>query len=221
MSEYQLAAETRTATGKGPARRARAAGKVPAVLYGHGMTPLNLTIDARALTHALRTEAGANVLLELQVDGARHLTLAKEIQRHPVRGTLIHVDFLLVRRGEQVTVQIPVHLVGEAPGVREGGMAAHELHHVNVEAEVTRVPESIEADVSGLGIGDVLRVGDLTAPAGASIVDDPELPVISVVAPAAPAEAAEAEAEAAAAEAAEGEGGAPSAAGGEGPAAGS
>ena len=205
MSEYKLAAENRSDTGKGAARRLRASGRVPAVLYGHGSKPEHLSVDARQFGQALRTDAGVNVLIELQVGRQRHLALAKEIQRHPVRGDLVHVDFIQVRRGEKVHVQVPVHLVGEAPGVREGGIADQDLYQVNVEAEVTAVPEVVEADVSGLGLGDVLRVADLKAPGGAVILDDPEAPVVSVVTPAAEAEPeAEEAAEGEAAEAAEG-----------------
>jgi large subunit ribosomal protein L25 len=202
MSEYKLAAENRSDAGKGAARRLRASGRVPAVLYGHGTRPQHLSVDARQFGQALRTDAGVNVLIELQVGRDRHLALAKEIQRHPVRGQLLHVDFIQVRRGEKVHVQVPVHLVGEAPGVREGGIADQDLYQLNVEAEVTAVPEVIEADVSGLGVGDVLRVGDLKAPGGAVILDDPEASVVSVVAPTVEAEPAAEEEEAA--EAAEG-----------------
>jgi large subunit ribosomal protein L25 len=184
MSEYKLAAENRSEAGKGAARRLRASGRVPAVLYGHGSRPTHLSVDARQFGQALRTDAGVNVLIQLEVGRNRHLALAKEIQRHPVKGSLIHVDFIEVRRGEKVHVQVPVHLVGEAPGVREGGIADQDLYQLNVEAEVTAVPEAVEADVSGLGIGDVLRVGDLKAPEGAVILDDPEASVVSVVAPA-------------------------------------
>jgi large subunit ribosomal protein L25 len=188
MSEYQLVAENRSDAGKGAARRLRASGRVPAVLYGHGANPQHLSVDARQFGQALRTDAGVNVLMELEVGGDRHLALAKEIQRHPVKGSLIHVDFIQVRRGEKVHVSVPVHLVGEAPGVREGGIADQDLYQVNVEAEVTNVPEAVDADVSGLNIGDVLRVGDLKAPGGAVILDDPEASVVSVVAPAVEAE---------------------------------
>jgi large subunit ribosomal protein L25 len=204
MSEYKLAAEDRADTGKGAARRLRAAGRVPAVLYGHGTKPRSLSVDAREFSHALRTDAGTNVLLELEVGRTRHLALAKEVQRHPVRGTFTHVDFIVVRRGEKVQVTVPVHLVGEAPGVREGGIADQDLYQVHVEAEVTAVPDAVEADVSGLGIGDVLRVGELKAPEGATILEDPEASVVSVVPPVVepePEEAEEAEAEAAEGEA--------------------
>jgi large subunit ribosomal protein L25 len=213
MPEYQLAAENRADTGKGAARRLRAAGRVPAVLYGHGGQPKHLSVDAREFGHALRTDAGSNVLLELRVGRGKHLALAKEIQRHPVRGTFTHVDFLLVRRGEKVTVAVPVHLVGESPGAREGGVIDQDLYQLSVEAEVTAVPDAIEADVSGLGIGDVLRVGDLKAPAGATVLDDPDASVVSVVPPTVEPVVEEAEEEAA--EGAEGE---PAAEAGEAPA---
>jgi large subunit ribosomal protein L25 len=207
MSEYKLAAENRSDAGKGAARRLRASGRVPAVLYGHGTRPQHLSVDARQFGQALRTDAGVNVLIELEVGRNRHLALAKEIQRHPVRGQFLHVDFIQVRRGEKVHVQVPVHLIGEAPGVREGGIADQDLYQVNVEAEVTAVPEAVEADVSGLAIGDVLRVADLKAPNGAVILDDPEASVVSVVAP-----TVEAEPEAEEEEAAEGAEGAEAAA---------
>jgi large subunit ribosomal protein L25 len=216
MSEYQLAAESRTDTGKGAARRVRAAGRVPAVLYGHGIKPEHLSINAREFGQALRS-GGANALLELQLGKTRHLALAREVQRHPVRGTFTHVDFLVVRRGEKVTVSVPVHLTGSAPGVLQGGILDQDLHQLSVEAEVTAVPEAIEADVSGLEIGDVLRVGDLKAPAGATILDDAEASVVSVVAPTVEPAAAEEEegAEAAEGEGAAAEGAAESSEGGE------
>ena len=195
MSEYKLAAENRSEAGKGAARRLRASGRVPAVLYGHGTKPQHLSVDARQFGQALRTDAGVNVLISLEVGRNQHLALAKEIQRHPVKGSLIHVDFIQVRRGEKVHVQVPVHLVGEAPGAREGGILDQDLYQLNVEAEVTAVPEAVEADVSGLGIGEVLRVADLKAPDGAAILDDSEASVVSVVAPTVEAEPEAEEAE--------------------------
>jgi large subunit ribosomal protein L25 len=203
MSEYQLAAEPRTDTGKGAARRVRASGRVPAVLYGHGIKPEPLSVDARDFSQALRS-GGANALLQLQFGSDRHLALAREIQRHPLRGTYTHVDFLVVRRGEKVTVSVPVHLVGDAPGVVQGGILDQDLHQLSVEAEVTAVPESIEGDVSGLQIGDVLRVSELKVPSGATILDDLEASVVSVIAPT--VERVEAEVEPAEGEAAAGEG---------------
>jgi large subunit ribosomal protein L25 len=214
MPEYKLAAENRSDAGKGAARRLRASGRVPAVLYGHGTKPQHLSVDARQFGQALRTDAGVNVLISLEVGSDQHLALAKEIQRHPVKGNLIHVDFIQVRRGEKVHVQVPVHLVGEAPGAREGGIVDQDLYQLNVEAEVTAVPEAVDADVSGLGIGDVLRVADLKAPEGAVILDDPEASVVSVIAPTVEAEPEVEEAEEG--EAAEGAEAAAPEAGGEG-----
>ena len=147
------------------------------------MTPMSVAVERRDLRVALSGAAGVNTVLDLTVDGTVYPAIVKELQRHPVRRNVIHVDFIQVRRGEKVHVQVPVNLVGEAPGVREGGIADQDLYQLNVEAEVTAVPEAVEADVSGLGIGDVLRVGDLKAPEGAVILDDPEAPVVSVVAP--------------------------------------
>ena len=183
MSEYKLAAENRSDAGTGVARRLRATGRVPAVLYGHGTKPQQLSVVARQFGQVLRTDAAPNVQISQEVGSDKHLALAKEIQRHPVKGNLIHVDFIQVRRGEKVHVQVPVHLVGEAPGAREGGIVDQDLYQLNVEAEVTAVPEAVDADVSGLGIGDVLRVADLKAPEGAVILDDAEASVVSVVAP--------------------------------------
>jgi large subunit ribosomal protein L25 len=194
MSEYKLAAEPRSETGKGAARRARANGRVPAVLYGHGMDPQHLSIDARDFTFALRTDAGANVLLELAVGRRKHLALPKDIQRDPLRGDFIHVDFLAVRRGEKVNVQVPVTLTGESPGVREGGRIEQYLYHVNVEAEVTAVPESVEADISALAMGDGLRVGDLRVSDEVTITDAADSLVLSVASPAAAEEPAAEEA---------------------------
>ena len=199
MSEYQLAADKRTDTGKGAARRARAHGRVPAVLYGHGIDPEHLTVDEREFSQALRS-GGANALITLRLGRERHLALPREIQRHPVRGTYIHVDFLVVRRGERVTVSVPVHLTGDAPGVVQGGVLGQDLHQLNLEAEVTVVPDAIEGDISGLGIGDVLRVGDLKPPSGAILLDDPDAPVASVMAPTVEPVKAEEEAEAEGAE---------------------
>jgi large subunit ribosomal protein L25 len=170
------------------------------------MDPVHLSVDAREFSHALRTDAGTNVLIELSVGRTKHLALAKEVQRNPVRGSFIHVDFLAVQRGETVQVRVPVPLVGESPGVREGGIADQDLHEILVEAEVTAVPDSVQADISGLNIGDVLRVSDLKAPEGATILEDPEASVVSIVAPTVEEEPTEEEEAAEGEAAAEGEG---------------
>jgi large subunit ribosomal protein L25 len=214
--ERKLKAAKREAAGKGAARKARAAGRVPGVVYGHGMDPVAVDVDARELFHILHTEAGSNVLIDLRVGNERHLTLPREIQRDHIRGQFLHVDFLAVRRDQTIAVDVPVELVGESHGVKEGGVIEHHLWEIKAECLPADVPDRIEADISHLGIGDVLRVGDLKAPGGVTILSDPEETIVSVVPPpilrveeeeaaaAAEAEAAEAEAEGATAREAEG-----------------
>lgn len=211
--EVTLRAEQRIGTGKGVARKLRAAGKIPATLYGRGLEAVSLTVERRAITSALQTEAGANVLIDLEVDGVTHLTLARELQRDAVRGTLLHVDFLKISRDVAIQVDVPVHIVGESPGVKEGGVIEHHLWQVKVECLPANVPERMDAVVSELRIGDHLRVGELRPPEGVTILTDPEETVLSVVVPqvlvveeVAPAEAVEGEVPVAAeGEAAEGE----------------
>jgi large subunit ribosomal protein L25 len=181
--ELKLNAERRQGTGKGVARKLRARGRVPAVLYGHGVEPTPIAVDAKDLFHVLHTSAGANVLIDLRVDGTGHLALAREVQRDHIKGEYVHVDFFAVRRDEEVKVTVPVRIVGEAPGVKQGGLLEHHLWEVQLQSRVDRVPEAIDADVSDLGIGDALKVGDLRIPEGASLLTDPEDTVVSVVTP--------------------------------------
>lgn len=213
MAEVKLKAELRSETGKGPARRARRAGKVPAILYGRGMQPLALSVDRREFISALHTDAGMNVLLDIEIDGKSTLALTREVQRDPVKGTLLHADFVKVDRKHAIEIEVPVHLVGESPGVKAGGVLEHPLFTVHVRCLPTEVPEAIEADISGLGVGDSLRVSDLSAPEGVNILSDPEAVVAHVAAPISEAEleameagaGIEAEAPAGAEEAPEGE----------------
>jgi large subunit ribosomal protein L25 len=181
--EVKLKAETRDSVGKGAARKIRAAGRVPAVLYGPEVEPQRVAVDARQLWHALHTDAGMNVLIDLQVDGNEYLTLPREVQRDIVRGTLLHVDFLRIRKDVAIQVDVPVHLVGESQGVKEGGVVEHHLWEVKVECLPTDVPESIEADIRRLSIGDSLHVGDLRAPANCTILTSEEETIVSVVPP--------------------------------------
>lgn len=181
--ERTLKAESRDGTGKGAARKLRAGGRVPAVLYGHGIEPERLAVDARDLYHVLHTDAGGNVLIDLHVGRKRHLAMPREVQRDHVRGGFLHVDFLAVRRDEKIAVDVPVQLVGESPGVKEGGVIEHHLWEVRVEALPHQVPETIEANVSGLAIGDALKVEDLKAPDGATILSDPSESIVHVVPP--------------------------------------
>jgi large subunit ribosomal protein L25 len=224
--EFKLEAEKRDGTGKGVARKLRAQGQVPAVLYGHGMAPVSVSVDAKDLGHALHTDAGANVLVDLHVGSDKHLVLAREIQRNHLRGELLHVDFLVIRRDEKITVQIPINVEGESPGVKQGGVVEHHLWEISAESLPGDVPQSIEVDISKLEIGDSFRVGDLATLPGVTILTPEEETILSVVTPqvleveeaAAEGEEAVAEGEeGAAAEAAEGgEGAAPSEAPAEG-----
>ena len=214
--------------GSAASRRLRLAGKVPAVLYGHGIEPQALTVDRRALRSALGHEAGLNALISLQVDGNRQLAMARQLQRHPVRGTIDHVDFVVVRRDEVVSAEVPIRLIGEAIKVHRGeGLVEQQLFSLTVRATPADIPAAIEVDVSALTIGDAIRAGDLSLPERVSADIDPEETVVAGQASrvAAEVEAAdEAEAAEAAAEAPPGEAppeGEESAAAGQQPGAGS
>jgi large subunit ribosomal protein L25 len=178
MEEVTLLADPTRALGSRPARRLRADGKVPAVLYGHGIDPVPLAVDGRELRSALTGESGLNALITLDVDGTRHLAMARHLQRHPVRGNVSHVDFVIVRRDEVVSAEIPVHLVGEATEVlNEDGIVDQPLFMLTIRAKPADIPAGIEVDVSALTIGDTIRVGDLQLPAGVTTVVDVEEPV--------------------------------------------
>ena len=183
MAELKLQAARRDESGKGAARRARAAGRVPAVLYGRGMDPVSLEVDRREFVTALKTDAGMNVLLDIEFDGTNTLALTRELQRDPVRGTLLHADFVKVDRTQAIEVEVPVHLVGEAQGTKEGGALENPLFSVHVRTLPGNVPEAVEADVSAMNIGDTLRVADLRVPADVEILNDPEAVVASIAAP--------------------------------------
>jgi large subunit ribosomal protein L25 len=183
MAEVKLNVVTREGTGKGVARRTRAEGRIPGIVYGKGMEPLAVSVDRREFVTALQTDAGLNTLLNLTLDGDTVPTLAREIQRDPVRGTLLHVDFVKVDLKQEVEVTVPVHVIGESPGVSEGGVLEQPMHEVTVRCLPQEVPESIEADISSLNIGDSLRVGDLSEAKSFHILNDPEVAVVSIMAP--------------------------------------
>jgi large subunit ribosomal protein L25 len=195
VSEVRLIAESRTEFGKGFARRIRRAGKVPAVLYGHGTDPRHLSLDAREFAHALK--GGANTVLTLELDGVDELALPKSVVRHPLRDYFEHVDLLLIRRGEKVTVDIPVVIEGEAAS---GTLVLSDLSTLSVEVEAMSIPESLTVDLTDAEAGFQVLAGDVTLPAGAVLVTDPEALVVAVqTAPT--AEQLEAETEAAEADA--------------------
>ena len=216
--EQKLIADKREGTGKGVARKLRAAGRVPAVLYGAGMDSTALSVDAKDLYHVLHTGAGANVLVDLVVDGSEHLIIPRDVQRDHIRGRFVHVDFLAVRRDEKIHLDVPIRVVGDSVGVKVGGVVEHHLWEVEIECLPGDVPEAIEIDISELEIGMSLRVSDLVPPQGTTIVTSPEESVVAVQQPQMAVEVEEAEvAEAVEGEIVEGaEGGAAEAAPGEG-----
>ena len=168
MAEVRLNAETRTEFGKGGARRTRRAGKIPAVIYGHGAEPRHVSLPAREFTNAVR-HGGANVLLTLELEGSEQLAIPKAIQRHAIKGLYEHVDLLAVRRGEKVTIEVPLHVLGE---VASGGLLAQEHTTVSIEAEATHLPNAIEISVEGAEIGTQITAGDLSLPSGSVLAGD-------------------------------------------------
>jgi large subunit ribosomal protein L25 len=197
MSEQKLAAEARTEFGKGFARRARAAGQIPAVIYGHGAEPIHITLPAKATTLAVRT---ANALLSLDLNGEGHLALVKDIQRDPIKQIIEHIDLLTVRQGEKVTVDVAVHVSGEtAPGTVHN----LELTVISLEAEATHLPESVEVNIEGRTAGEHIHASDLVLPKGSVLLTDAEALVVNISEAAATAEEGEAEEAAAAAAPAE------------------
>jgi large subunit ribosomal protein L25 len=196
MATEKITAETRTEFGKGAARRIRRADKIPAVLYGHGNDPVHLTLPGHDTMMALK-HGGANALLDLDIDGSSQLALTKAVQIDPIRRVIEHLDFVAVRRGEKVTVDIPIHVVGEA--ARET-LVVTENSTVQVEAEATHIPESIEVSVEGLPAGTQILASDLIVPAGSTVLVDPETLIVNVTEQVS-AEALEAELEEAEAEA--------------------
>jgi len=165
MAAEKITAELRTEFGKGAARRIRRADKVPAVLYGHGTDPMHLTLPGHDTMLALK-HGGANALLELSVDGKDHLALTKQVQADPIKGFLEHIDFVVVKRGEKVTVDVPVVVEGEpAPET----LVTLDANTVSIEVDATKIPESIEISVEGLEAGTQITAGELTLPAGAAL----------------------------------------------------
>lgn len=205
MAEITLVAEPGRATGSSESRRLRAAGRIPAVVYGHGIEGISVSVDGRDLRHALSGDSGTNQLLELKVGSETHLAMARVLQRHPVRHTVLHVDFQIVRRDEVISADVPIILTGEAKAVeQEQGMVEQQLTSLTVNATPARIPNSIEVDISDLKVGEGIRVADLPLPSGVTTdAPDDEIVVIASVSTVA-AEVAEV-AEAAEAEGAEAE----------------
>lgn len=189
MAENELVVEAREGTGKGYARKARAAGRIPAIFYTGGGAATPVQLDPKTLERALRTSAaGLNTLFDLRGGGLDgKLVLIKELQRDPVKGQILHADLYAVDVARTIGVSIPVHVRGTAAGVSlEGGILDHSLREVEVECLPRAIPEELLVDVSQLGLGDAIHVRDIPLPEGVSLVSDPDLTVVSVVAPAKP-----------------------------------
>ncbi|UWM49455.1 50S ribosomal protein L25/general stress protein Ctc [Streptomyces carpaticus] len=178
MADVKIEAEVREEFGKGASRRIRSADKVPAVIYGHGTDPVHVTLPGHATMLALKN---SNVLITLDIAGRKELVIPKAVQRDPLKGFLVHLDLLVVKRGEQVSVEVPLNVEGNlAPG---GGLLEHVLSALPVEAEATDIPQSLTVSVQGLTIGDSVLAKDVPLPKGTSLAIDGDDIVVQVVQP--------------------------------------
>ena len=176
MSDFKLTAENRTEFGKGAARRLRRENKVPAVLYGHGTEPVHVALPGHATMLALKN---SNALLALDLGGRTQLALPKDVQRDPVRNVIEHVDLVMVRRGEKVTVEVPLHVTGSPVG---DALATSELNTLSLEVEATAIPGSVEVSVAAAEAGTQILAGQIELPAGATLAGDPEAVAVVVAA---------------------------------------
>jgi large subunit ribosomal protein L25 len=211
MASTVLVADTGRPTGSAAARRMRAADSIPGVVYGHGMTPVSVAVGRRDLRLALSGAAGINTVLDLTVDGTVYPAIVKDLQRHPVRRTVTHVDFLQVNLDEEITVSVPLRLEGEATAVaQEGGLVDPSIDSIEVVTTPRTIPDEFVVDVSAMQMDTVIRLSDIPMPSGVTATGDPDSPVVTVLtmrAEVAEIEAADAEVaeEQEAAEAAEGQ----------------
>jgi large subunit ribosomal protein L25 len=185
MPDATLTAKPRTEKGSRPVGRLRRDGLVPGVVYGLGADTVSVTVGARELQHILGGASGANTVITLRIDGdgGEQLALARQIQRHPVKGTLVHVDFVRIRADQTVTAEVPLHLEGEAEGVKNGGLLEQVLFAISVEALPADLPPAITLDVSALDVGDQVHVRDLQVPAAVTVTIDGDELVAQVVQP--------------------------------------
>jgi large subunit ribosomal protein L25 len=195
VAEVRISASQRTEFGKGGARRTRRAGLVPAVIYGHGQPPRHISLPAREIGLALRSDA--NVLLRLDLEGGSELALAKDVQRDPLKQTIDHIDLIVVRRGEKVRIDVPIQLIGEVAS--SDVLLNHDLTSISVEADATALPRGFEVDISTVEVGTTIYVRDVKVPDDVTVITDGDALVVSgLAAPTAAqldAELAEAEAE--------------------------
>lgn len=186
MEQLNLKAEPRNGTGKGPSGRLRASGKIPAILYGQEIKgAIPLALDNKELEAILHTAAGGNVIVNLNMAGDKkaRTVMFKVISRHPLKGTIEHIDFVEVLMDRKVMVEVPVHIVGKAEGLAFGGILQQETRKIRIECLPTQIPDSIDLDVTPLGITQAFHVRDIKLPEGVRVLDDPVLTVVSVVAP--------------------------------------
>lgn len=203
-----LAAETGREEGTRSSRRLRREGRVPAVMYGLDADPVSFSVAWSDLRAAITTDAGTNAIITLEIDGEQQLSMVKDLQRHPVRRDVIHVDFLRVTADQQIEAEIPIVLLGEALEVtRANGMVDQTLYHLTVSAKPAEIPDEIEVDISEMTLGDAIHVSDITLPAGVTTLVDPEDAVAISLVTRSTLEAIAAEEEAEAADEEAGEGG--------------
>lgn len=200
MEQINLSAQARQSKGKGPANRLRRDGQVPAILYGPGINGgLSLSLNSKELEKVLHTAAGGNVLVNLNLEGDKaRMVMFKEVNRHPLRGTLQHIDFFEISMDHKVVVEVPVHLTGKAAGLTFGGIIQLEHRKIKVECFPTAIPDSVDIDVTPLGVGQSFHVSDVKLAEGLRILEDPKMTIVSVVSPTAevaPKTAEEVEAE--------------------------
>jgi len=180
MPDVTLTAEAGRETGSSSTRRLRSQGKIPGVVYGHGADPIAVSVVAREFQIAMSGEAGLNTLLTLEVGQQNFLTLARDIQHHPFRNVVTHVDFLIVSRDDVISAEIPINLVGEPVEVQHGdGIVDQQLFTLAIKAKPADIPPSVDIDISGLTIGASLHVSDITVPRGVELETDPEATVVA------------------------------------------
>jgi large subunit ribosomal protein L25 len=199
MSTSTLVAQSRTATGSAAARRMRAEGHIPAVIYGLGMDPLSVSVERRDLRLALSGAAGVNTVLSLEVGGKKYPAVVKELQRHPIKRTVSHIDFLTVNMNEELTVHVPLRLEGEAKAVAaEGGLVDPSVDSIEVSCTPANIPNEFVIDITEMQPHDIIRLADVPMPKGVTALGDPDMPVVTILITAAATAEADATGEAAA-----------------------
>ena len=182
MANASLTAETGRETGSASSRRLRSEDKIPGVLYGHGMSPISLSVARRDLRAALSGPAGVNTIVDLKVGGTTYPAIVKELQRHPVRRTVSHIDFQQISMTEEIVVNVPIHLTGTAKAVvAEGGLVDPAVDSIEVRTTPSAMPNEILIDITAMTVNDVIHLRDVALPAGVTAVGDPDLVVVTVL----------------------------------------